>query len=152
MHRRIYKEYEELQKANETELGVKMVGDNIHKWKAFIKGPTGTPYDGAIFKFNIEFPTDYPLKPPKLHFTTPVWHPNFDEDSGSICLDILKSEWSPALSVHKVLISVISLLNDPNPHSPLNGLAAQQYMSRPAEFAKAVKDWVAKHGAKTTEL
>lgn len=152
MHRRIYKEYEELQKANETELGVKMVGDNIHKWKAFIKGPTGTPYDGAIFKFDIEFPSDYPLKPPKLRFTTPVWHPNFDEDSGAICLDILKSEWSPALSVHKVLISVISLLNDPNPHSPLNGLAAQQYMNRPAEFAKAVNDWVAKHGATSTDL
>ena len=152
MHRRIYKEYEELQKANETELGVKMVGDNIHKWKAYIKGPNGTPYDGAIFKFDIEFPSDYPLKPPKLRFITPVWHPNFDEDSGSICLDILKSEWSPALSVHKVLISVISLLNDPNPHSPLNGRAAHQYMNHPAEFASSVKEWVLKHGATSADL
>lgn len=152
MHRRIYKEYEELQKAGETELGVKMIDDNIYKWHAFIKGPAGTPYEGAIFKFDIGFPNDYPLKPPQLKFTTPVWHPNFDEESGAICLDILKSEWSPALSVHKVLISVISLLNDPNPLSPLNGLAAQQYMSSRQEFDRVVREWVVKHSAPTTEL
>uniref|UniRef100_A0A668S2Y6 E2 ubiquitin-conjugating enzyme n=1 Tax=Oreochromis aureus TaxID=47969 RepID=A0A668S2Y6_OREAU len=76
------------------------------------------PYHGGVFFLSVHFPTDYPFKPPKVAFTTKIYHPNINSN-GSICLDILRSQWSPALTVSKVLLSICSLLCDPNPDDPL---------------------------------
>ena len=81
-------------------------------------GPEGSPYHGGIFFLNIEFPADYPFKPPRLVFETPIYHCNINSN-GSICLDILKDQWSPALTISKVLLSICSLMDDPNPNDPL---------------------------------
>merc|ERR1711885_85713 len=81
-------------------------------------GPDDSPYVGGIFFLNIHFPTDYPFKPPKINFTTRIYHPNINSN-GAICLDILKDQWSPALTISKVLLSICSLLTDPNPDDPL---------------------------------
>ncbi|KAH8391570.1 hypothetical protein KR200_003886, partial [Drosophila serrata] len=91
---------------------------DIFKWKATIKGPEGTPYEGGVFHLDLVFGEEYPYMPPKVSFRTKIYHCNI-ASSGNICLDILSSEWSPALTVSKVLISVISLLGDPNPDDPL---------------------------------
>ena len=88
------------------------------KWQATIMGPDDSPYTGGIFFLNIQFPPDYPFKPPKVTFQTRIYHPNINSN-GSICLDILKDQWSPALTVNKVLLSISSLLTDPNPEDPL---------------------------------
>ncbi|KAG7234596.1 hypothetical protein INR49_002225 [Caranx melampygus] len=77
-----------------------------------------SPYQGGVFFLTIHFPTDYPFKPPKVAFTTRIYHPNINSN-GSICLDILRSQWSPALTISKVLLSICSLLCDPNPDDPL---------------------------------
>jgi ubiquitin-conjugating enzyme E2 D len=91
---------------------------DIYNWKATIIGPEKSPYEGGIFQLTIKFPTDYPFKPPQLRFVTKVYHPNISSD-GAICLDILKdSAWSPALTISKVLLSLCSLLTDPNPDDP----------------------------------
>ncbi len=90
----------------------------MFKWQGTIVGPEGTPYEGGVFYLNIQFPIDYPFRPPKINFVTKVYHPNINLD-GSICLDILKDQWSPALTISKVLLSISSLLTDPNPESPL---------------------------------
>ena len=87
-------------------------------WEATLPGPEGSPYEGGIFFLNIIFPVDYPFKPPKCSFRTRVYHPNVNSN-GSICVSVLKDEWSPALTITKILLSISSLLTDPNPNDPL---------------------------------
>ena len=89
-------------------------------------GPSDSPYSGGVFFVTITFPPDYPFKPPKVQFQTKVYHPNINSQ-GSICLDILKEQWSPALTISKVLLSICSLLTDPNPDDPLVPEIAQYY-------------------------
>ena len=90
-------------------------------------GPQGSPYAGGVFFLNVTFPTDYPFKPPKVQFTTKIYHCNVNS-SGAICLDILKDQWSPALTISKVLLSISSLLTDPNPNDPLVPEIAQMLL------------------------
>lgn len=78
----------------------------MRHWKGKIFGPSDTPYDGGIFYVNIEIPPDYPFKPPKMKFDTKVWHPNISSQTGAICLDILRNEWTPALTIRTALISL----------------------------------------------
>lgn len=61
-----------------------------------------SPYSSGVFFLSIAFPTDYPFKPPKVNFTTRIYHPNINAN-GSICLDILRDQWSPALTISKGL-------------------------------------------------
>merc|ERR1711974_577152 len=102
-------------------------GDNIYEWVSTIMGPATWAYEGGVFFLDITFPQDYPFKPPKVVFRTRIYHCNINS-SGAICLDILKDNWSPALTISKVLLSVCSLLTDPNPNDPLVSSIAQQYM------------------------
>merc|ERR1712039_38047 len=82
---------------------------------------------GGVFFLNIQFPSDYPFKPPKCHFTTKIYHCNVNAN-GAICLDILKDQWSPALTISKVLLSISSLMTDANPNDPLVPEIAQVYL------------------------
>ena len=102
-------------------------GDDIMKWEGTIYGPSGTPYEGGIFNLNIEFTEEYPFKPPIIYFTTKIFHCNIN-DRGSICLDILNKNWSPALTISSVLISICSLLAEPNPNDPLTPHIAELYV------------------------
>ena len=67
-------------------------------------GPGDSPYSGGVFFLAIHFPTDYPFKPPKVNFTTRIYHPNINSN-GSICLDILRDQWSPALTISKGMLA-----------------------------------------------
>ena len=87
--------------------------------KVKLLGPKDTPYEGGLFEFEISWPNEYPMVPPKVHFNTQIWHPNIDR-LGRICLDILKNKWSPALQIRSVLLSLQALLSSPNPDDPLN--------------------------------
>ncbi|KAJ4461495.1 putative Ubiquitin-conjugating enzyme E2 2 [Paratrimastix pyriformis] len=90
--------------------------NDLFHWQATIMGPPDSPYAGGDFSVDIHFPTNYPFKPPNVAFTTPISHPNID--NGSIDLDILKHEWSPALTISDVLRAIYSLMADPNPVDP----------------------------------
>lgn len=93
-------------------------------------------YQGLEFKLSIEFGPTYPLVAPVIRFDTPLFHPNIDQ-AGNICLDILKDKWSPVQTVSSVLLSIQTLLADPNNSSPLNAHAADLW-DRPEEFYKAM--------------
>nr|UZT28945.1 ubiquitin conjugating enzyme [Nucleocytoviricota sp.]UZT29089.1 ubiquitin conjugating enzyme E2 [Nucleocytoviricota sp.] len=112
--------------------------DNLFKWTATIYGPEGSPYEGGIFILDIDFPLDYPFKPPKIIFKTKIFHCNINYQ-GFICLDILKDKWSPALTISKVLLSICSLLDDQNPNDPLEPEIANLYLDNQEEFIKKAK-------------
>ncbi|PIK52855.1 Ubiquitin-conjugating enzyme E2-17 kDa [Apostichopus japonicus] len=107
---------------------------------------TDSPYQGGVFSLNINFPTDYPFKPPKVSFTTKIYHPNINTN-GSICLDILRAQWSPALTISKVLLSICSLLTDPNPDDPLVPEIARIYKTDRARYNKLALEWTRKYAA-----
>lgn len=116
----------------------------LDKWKATIMGPKGSPFDGGIFNLDITFPSNYPFRAPIVKFTTKMYHPNINR-GGDICLDILKDQWSPALSVSKVLLSICSLLTDPNPNDPLDPDAARKYKDNRVEYDKIVREFTQKY-------
>jgi len=117
--------------------------DQYH-WQATIMGPDDSPYAGGVFFLNIHFPTDYPFKPAKINFTTRIYHPNINSN-GSICLDILKEQWSPALTISKVLLSISSLLTDPNPDDPLVPEIAQIYKTDKPKYEATAREWTRKY-------
>ncbi|KAM1007630.1 hypothetical protein ACFX2G_004247 [Malus domestica] len=107
-------------------------------------GPPASPYEGGVFYLEINFPDDYPFKPPMVQFKTKVYHPNISSD-GTICLDTLKKNWSAALSVSKVLISICSLLTDPNPDDPLKKEIARLYKNNRGKYEENARIWTQKH-------
>lgn len=118
--------------------------EDMYQWQATIMGPAESPYAGGVFVASIQFPADYPFKPPKVAFRTKVFHPNINS-SGSICLDILKDQWSPALTIAKVLLSVCSLLTDPNPDDPLVPEIAHMCKADRARYEQTARTWTHKY-------
>ncbi|KAF0304762.1 Ubiquitin-conjugating enzyme E2 G1 [Amphibalanus amphitrite] len=114
-----------------------LIDDNdIFKWEVLIIGPPDTLFEGGFFKAHLYFPKEYPHRPPKMKFITEVWHPNI-EKNGDVCISILhepgddtygyekaSERWLPVHTVETILISVISMLADPNDESPANVDAA----------------------------
>uniref|UniRef100_A0A3P9H657 E2 ubiquitin-conjugating enzyme n=1 Tax=Oryzias latipes TaxID=8090 RepID=A0A3P9H657_ORYLA len=118
--------------------------DNIYEWRSTILGPPGSVYEGGVFFLDIAFSPDYPFKPPKVTFRTRIYHCNINSQ-GVICLDILKDNWSPALTISKVLLSICSLLTDCNPADPLVGSIATQYTTNRPEHDKIAKQWTKRY-------
>lgn len=117
---------------------------DLYHWQATIGGPEDSPYEGGLFFLNIHFPVDYPFKPPKVSFATRIYHPNINSH-GSICLDILKDQWSPALTISKVLLSISSLLTDANPDDPLVPEIAHIYKTDINKFRATAREWTKKY-------
>ena len=115
---RITNELKELKEYPITNCSAGPEDDDMMNWKGTIFGAKDTPYYSGLFHLNIKFTEEYPFKPPIVSFTTPIYHCNVNA-SGGICLDILKDKWSPALTISKVLLSICSLMSDPNPGDPL---------------------------------
>lgn len=137
---RLNKELKKLTTSPPDNCSAGMVDDDLHHWRATIIGPTESPYEGGIFILDIHFPMNYPFKPPKCNFITKIYHPNINS-AGSICVDILKDNWSPALTISKVLLSICSLLTDPNPDDPLEPAIAREYVDKRNDFNNTAKTW-----------
>ncbi len=135
---------------------VGLVDDDIFRWRVMIEGVAGTMYEGGMFPAELRFPKEYPNKPPEMRFlTTGFWHPNVYAD-GKVCISILheakedafntqermSEKWRPVLGVESVLLSVISLLSDPNFESPANIDASVQLKNDPDAFKRKVRNLV----------
>lgn len=138
--RRILKEITDLKKDAPDNCSAGPRGEDVYTWDAVIMGPSDCPYHGGVFRLEIHFPSDYPFKPPKVIFLTKIYHPNVSTN-GAICLDILKDNWSPALTVGKVLLSICSLLTDANPKDPLMPEIAEQFIRNRQEFDDTARAW-----------
>eukprot|EP01080_Neovahlkampfia_damariscottae_P005000 gene5000-8598_t len=144
--KRIAKELKDILKYPDSNCSAGPTSDDLYDWSATIIGPEESPYEGGVFALNVKFPVDYPYKPPKVQFLTKIYHPNINSE-GNICLDILRSEWSPALTISKVLLSVSSLLTDPNPKDPLVPDIAQKYQTNKKEYERNAKEWTMKYAS-----
>ncbi|NDE61704.1 MAG: ubiquitin-conjugating enzyme E2 [Cyclobacteriaceae bacterium] len=119
---------------------------DLFRWDGYIYGPSDSPYANGVFRLKITFPVDYPFKPPHVQFTTKIYHPNINA-SGLICLDILKQQWSPALTISKVLLSITSLLTDPNPDDPFVPDIANLYKTNRAAYEHEAKAWTLRYAS-----
>ncbi|KAF4686674.1 hypothetical protein FOZ63_025374, partial [Perkinsus olseni] len=149
--RRINKELQDLSRDPPANCSAGPIGDDMFHWQATIMGPKDSPYEGGVFFLNITFPSDYPFKPPKCHFTTKIYHCNISAN-GSICLDILKDQWSPALTISKVLLSISSLLTDPNPNDPFVPEIAHMYKSDRTKHDAIAREWTQKYAIGGADL
>jgi len=138
--RRIQKELAEITLDPPPNCSAGPKGDNLYEWVSTILGPPGSVYESGVFFLDIHFSTEYPFKPPKVTFKTRIYHCNINSQ-GVICLDILKDNWSPALTVSKVLLSICSLLTDANPADPLVGSIATQYTQNRDEHDRTARQW-----------
>lgn len=137
---RLVKELTNLEKNPIGNCSAGPVGDDLQHWQATIFGPEDSPYSGGVFSLEINFPVDYPFKAPKIRFTTKIYHPNIST-RGDICLDILKDQWTPALTIGKVLLSICSLLTDANPDDPLVPEIANIYKRDHDRYVRIAREW-----------
>ena len=144
MSARLNAEYKKILTEPPNGITAGMAKNNISEWIATIVGPTGTPYVGALYTLNITFPKNYPFAPPKIKFETPIYHCNINEQ-GDICMDILKNAWMPTLTIEKVLLSISSLLADPNPDDPLDPDIAYLYKTNKLEHDRIARRMTIKY-------
>mmetsp|Transcript_94847 Transcript_94847/g.164049 ORF Transcript_94847/g.164049 Transcript_94847/m.164049 type:complete len:154 (+) Transcript_94847:76-537(+) len=117
---RLTQELREINRNPDPDISLEMTGDTIENWRAVVRGPKDSPYEGGSFELKIECSVDYPIRPPHVTFVTKIFHPNVNFSNGDLCLDILKTDWSPAWTLQYVCRAVIALLFEPNADSPLN--------------------------------
>ncbi|KAJ3576810.1 hypothetical protein NP233_g149 [Leucocoprinus birnbaumii] len=138
--KRINREIADLKKEDLGSIVLEPTEENMHVWRGTIPGPEGSVYDGGVFHVEINLPADYPFSAPRVSFKTRIYHMNISEN-GSICIDILKTNWSPALSLFKVMLSISSLLTDPNPRDPLVPTIANQYTRNRKQHDSTAREW-----------
>lgn len=112
--------------------------DNLFVWGASILGPPDTPWEGGVFQLRITFSENYPEKPPRVRFTSEIFHPNVYGD-GTLCMDIIQDQWSPIHNICSILTSIQSLLTDPNCASPANPEAAHIFTHDRKQYNRRVR-------------
>ena len=113
--------------------------DDLTQLAILLTGPQGTPYSQGLWKLHLKIPEDYPKSPPKAAFRTRIWHPNVEEKTGHVCVDTLKKDWEPKLTLRDVLVTISCLLIHPNPDSALNATAGHLLQDDYDQFARQAR-------------
>ena len=144
VNQRILKEIQKLQTDPIVGIYAKPDKDNARYFDVMLTGPLDSPYEGGIFKLQLYLPEEYPMVPPKVLFITKIYHPNIDF-LGRICLDVLKNNWSPALQIRSVLLSIQCLLSEPNTGDPLNEKVNEHWLKDKKDAEKTAREWTLKY-------
>ena len=148
--KRLTKELSDLEANPHPNCSIFPTENDIYFWNVYMTGPDTTPYEGGTFHLMVEIPSDYPFKPPRVRFVTPVYHCNINKN-GSICHAILKDQWSPALTIGRVFDCIFGLLLTPEPSDPLDAYIASEYRDNFQLFCQNAKEWTLKHASKTLQ-
>lgn len=126
---------------------VNLVDDNPSDIYVIFHGPKDSPYQGGSWRVHVELPEGYPYKSPSIGFCNRLYHPNVDEMSGAVCLDVINQTWSPMFDLLNVFdVFLPQLLLYPNPADPLNGEAAALMLREPDRYNAKIRDYVEKYG------
>ncbi|KAL7423665.1 Ubiquitin-conjugating enzyme E2 1 [Cryptotrichosporon argae] len=139
--RRVQKEIKACQQDKTSGISIELVDENPFHLIGSFPGPSDTPYEGGFYEVDIVIPDAYPFQPVKMKFITKVYHPNVSSASGAICLDILKDQWSPVLTLKSTLISLQSLLCSPEPNDPQDAEVAKHYLASRDSFNETARHW-----------
>uniref|UniRef100_A0A1A9W9S5 E2 ubiquitin-conjugating enzyme n=1 Tax=Glossina brevipalpis TaxID=37001 RepID=A0A1A9W9S5_9MUSC len=142
--RRILRELEEIAEERSSIYSAGLKGDNLYEWECVILGQEDTVYEGGVFFLDMHLSPEYPFKPPKVAFRTRIYHCNINS-RGNICIDILRDNWSPALTISTLLLSICSLMSDCNPADPLVYSIAIQYLQNREEHDRTARHWTEKY-------
>ncbi|CAZ83982.1 unnamed protein product [Tuber melanosporum] len=126
--------------------------DDLTSLQIFLAGPTQTPFESGLFQIHLRIPPTYPAEPPKASFKTKIFHPNVDERSGDVCVDTLKRDWKPTLTLRDVLITIRCLLVYPNPTSSLNEAAGKLLLEDYEGYARHARLMTDVHAGVPEEL
>lgn len=118
-------------------------GLNLFKWNCSFPGPNVPLYEGSYYNITLFFTKEYPFKPPKVQFNSPVFHPNI-YTTGDVCLDVLNNAWKPSMNIIQILTAVQQLLTTPNDKSPAHGAAVCAYKKK-NEYEKKVRENIEKY-------
>jgi len=119
------------------------VGESPAEYFITFYGPKDSPYEGGRWKVRVELPPQYPYKSPSIGFINKIYHPNVDEASGSVCLDVINQTWSPMFDLVNIFeVFLPQLLLYPNPTDPLNGEAAALALKEPERYKAKIRDYV----------
>ncbi|XP_022138687.1 ubiquitin-conjugating enzyme E2 5A-like [Momordica charantia] len=136
---RIENELKAMNEESATHCSFGPVGGDIFRWEGLVIGPAHSCYEEGIFGLSIDLPSDYPSTPPQIKFQTKIFHPNIEED-GTIHIDILKENWSPALTIEKLLLSICSILSNPEAQNSINE-ASMMYKNEYFRFCEVAREW-----------
>lgn len=121
-------------------------GLNLRLWQVRIPGKKGTIWEGGVYPVMLEFPAEYPTRPPKCRFDKGFYHPNV-YPSGTVCLSLLNEaeDWRPAITVRQIVLGIQALLDEPNIQSPAQAAAFQHFKNNTEAYKRMVAEQVRRY-------
>lgn len=142
MHGRINNELAELTANPPGNCAVSLLGNNIAEWRVNFLGPIDSLYEWGSFEVILAIPTDYPLAPPDIAFSTKIYHPNVNPLNGALCEELYKAHWTPTKTIRSIIELILTLMHQPSAEFVVQKDVFRQYTENYEEFARVAKQWV----------